>query len=41
LEPVLRDLARVSEHSELVSRQRRVGEDVHDDVAKPRHYAAL
>ena len=37
LEQLLGDLARVGEDGELVARERRVGEDVGDDVAKVGH----
>jgi hypothetical protein len=39
LQPVLGDVARVGEHGDLVALERRVGEDVRDDIAKARHRA--
>src|SRR5581483_5685147 len=39
LQHLLRDLARVGEHGELVPRERHVGEDVGHDVAERRHAA--
>ena len=38
LEPVLRDFTRVGEDRELVPGERRVGEDVADDVAEVGHW---
>ena len=37
LKELVGDVACVGEHGELVARERRVGEDVGDDVAKGRH----
>src|SRR4051794_15785200 len=41
LQPLLGDLARVRENGELVARERDVGEDVCDDVAKRGHAATV